>query len=422
MRGACCKMGHKGAQGAPGGASSSPAGMAPLFLSVFLLYGVNNAETSALPSCLLSLGGSPFLAGLQNSLFVLAAIALRLPFGRLADRLGAKPLLLVGAAGFLLPCLPMALCTSVGALFALRIVQAVGLAAFHPFVAQYISAHSSSADAPGRIGFSRFAATLSLMVVPTVLFPLIGPDGFEGFFGALGAMAAAGLALILPLEGGTPSPQGMGPTGQKPTESAESGAGAKSAARLLRIPRGAALVVALPFFFSLPYSIILVFGPQHMAQMHPDLNSGLILSFVSAGGLAGSLLASRLSGRLGARRAVSLIAAIFAFGMAALPLSGPIAPVMFAGAAACGFGYCGAIASLVAELGGRGGEHMGSLFAAQQTCLDFGIVLGSFLAGSLLGLGIPLAAAFSAGALLLVACAFLWFARYTDCSSAASAR
>lgn len=439
--------------GAPQQGEASLAALSPLLISAFLVFGFNNAATSALPEFMLKLGGGTFLAGLQNSLFVLAAVALRFVLGPLADRFGSKPLLIAGAAGFCLPCAIIPLCDNAATVIALRMMQAVGLAAYHPNVAHYITACSSASSRPRRIGWSRFVSTASLMIAPAALFPLISTWGYGVFFSALAFMALAGLLLLLPLRndkaalGAGMSAGGAGAGGGMGAVSAERGgrAGAdvdagsvgrtsgtnggtscgastsavaetpapKSAFRIPHVPRELAPTTGLPFLLAFAYSMVLVFGPLFMTAALPRLNSGLLLTFVSSGGLVGSLAAGRITARWGARRSTAALVIAFAFGMALLAGSALGVTAAIAGGLLTGLGYFGATTALIAEMGTRAPrDTAGSLFAAQQNCLDLGIVAGSFIGGALLQAGVPLSAAFLGSGMLLVASAGTWLMLY----------
>lgn len=50
-------------------------------VSAFLLFGFNTTETAAMPELVRSSGGGAFLAGAQNSFYVLLAVLLRPLFG-----------------------------------------------------------------------------------------------------------------------------------------------------------------------------------------------------------------------------------------------------------------------------------------------------------------------------------------------------
>lgn len=434
--------------GAPQQDEASLAALSPLLISAFLVFGFNNAATSALPEFMLKLGGGTFLAGLQNSLFVLAAVALRFVLGPLADRFGSKPLLIAGAAGFCLPCAIIPLCDNAATVIALRMMQAVGLAAYHPNVAHYITACSSASSRPRRIGWSRFVSTASLMIAPAALFPLIGTWGYGVFFSALAFMALAGLLLLLPLRndkaavgagvsaGGAGTGMGAGGGGRAGADvdagsggrtsgtngGTSCGAGTsavaetpapKSVFRIPHVPRELAPTTGLPFLLAFAYSMVLVFGPLFMTATLPHLNSGLLLTFVSSGGLVGSLAAGRITARWGARRSTAALVLAFAFGMALLAGSALGVTAAIAGGLLTGLGYFGATTALIAEMGARAPrDTAGSLFAAQQNCLDLGIVAGSFIGGALLQAGMPLSAAFLGSGMLLVASAGTWLMLY----------
>lgn len=443
--------------GAPQQGEASLAALSPLLISAFLVFGFNNAATSALPEFMLKLGGGTLLAGLQNSLFVLAAVALRFVLGPLADRFGSKPLLIAGAAGFCLPCAIIPLCDNAATVIALRMMQAVGLAAYHPNVAHYITACSSASSRPRRIGWSRFVSTASLMIAPAALFPLISTWGYGVFFSALAFMAFAGLLLLLPLrndkaalgaEGSSGSAGGAGTGmgavgavdasgGGRAGADVDAGSGGrasgtnggtscsasasavaetpapKSAFRIPHVPRELAPTTGLPFLLAFAYSMVLVFGPLFITAALPHLNSGLLLTFVSSGGLVGSLAAGRITARWGARLSTAALVLAFAFGMALLAGSALGVTAAIAGGLLTGLGYFGATTALIAEMGTRAPrDTAGSLFAAQQNCLDLGIVAGSFIGGALLQAGMPLSAAFLGSGMLLVASAGTWLMLY----------
>lgn len=386
-------------------------GFMPLYLSVFLLYGVNNVETSALPNCIIELGGGSFLAGLQNSMFVLAAIILRIPFGRLADRIGAEKMLVMGALGFLMPCIIMSLYQSIEILFVSRLLQAIGLAAFHPFVAQYINFHSHDGNAPRRIGFARFVSTLSLMVIPVLLFPILIPGAYHWFFFALSGMSLTGFLLVLPLKGKT-APHHQGDLQSESASASDRLRLMRGNTSMFRIEKQTLPLVAFPLFFSISYSILLVFGPSFMSVTYSDSNSGLLLFFISIGGLLGSLLSDRLAVLLGAKHAIMAAILTFASGMLLLAMGSSERVVVYPSAVLCGFAYNWAIVTLVSELGKRVTKSAGSHFAMQQNCLDMGIVIGSSLVGALLGCGLTLEMAFIAGSILLLSSLILWLTRY----------
>lgn len=84
--------------------------LAPLFFAAFLAYGYNNIFMTLTPSFVVAAGGTLAEAGLQNSVYLAAAVLLRFAFGPAADRWGTKPVMLVGLASFVLGGVLFPLC------------------------------------------------------------------------------------------------------------------------------------------------------------------------------------------------------------------------------------------------------------------------------------------------------------------------
>lgn len=375
--------------------------MGLLFISAFLIYGFNNVTTSAMSEFILSIGGSALVAGVQNCLFVFLAVLLRIALGPLADRHGGKPLLIAGAAGFCIPSIFLPLCNSVALVVALRLLQAIGLAAYHPNVAHYITTCSDSDSCPRRIGIVRFLSTASLMIMPAALFPAIGTFGYGPFFGILSFLAFIGLLLLIPLHNGHRSAH----------EKAADTIGT-------HIPRELLPLVSFPFALAFGYSIVLTFGPLFMKEVLPGINSGLLLTFASIGGLLGSPMASKLLMRYGARCSITILGCLYFCGMALLgcaPTNATLASeaCMSIGAVTLGIGYFGSTTALTAELGlRREGQTAGFLFSVQQSCLDLGMMAGSLAAGIILQSGISLRIAFIFASALAVTCIIIWVVSY----------
>ena len=385
--------------------------------ATFLLYALNNVETSAMPTYVMDRGGSALLASAQTSLFVLAAVLLRLVLGPMSDRRGPRFVMLVGAAGFAVPCALLPLCGELWQVVALRACQAVGLAAFHPCVSLAVSRMSAPEHVGGRLGAARFVATLSLMVGPAALFPLIDAAGYGAFFGVLCAMGLAGFALLVPLddgcdEHGEACGGGAGPDGDG--ISAEGTAGTRATGTPGVSPQELfcqhAALLAFPFACALGYGAALNFGKALAAEALPGMNDGLLFTFVSVGGLAGSLACGRLADRMGARVTVAGSLGLAAAGSLVLAFARVSAPFA-AGGVLFGLGYFGATTALTAALARSAGDAAkGSALALQQSCLDLGLAAGSLLAGVAVQASGSATSAFFAAAVLIGLCVPAWLA------------
>lgn len=446
--------------------------------ATFLFYAFNNVETTAMPSYVVELGGSAFLASAQTSLFALAAVALRLVLGPMSDRRGPRRMMVVGALGFTLPCVLLAFCTELWQVLALRAVQAVGLAAFHPCVSLAVSRISEPGALGARMGAVRFVSTLSLMVGPALLFPLVEGAGYRAFFGALCLVGALGLALLGAFDDGwgegggvrsNPADDGCGvgartcpaggehgagtkprfvgdgrgagarpcpaddgcgagagpcPAGGEPRRDGEAAPGesalapcdagvpgrAENAGRVspAGLFRRFAPLLVFPFVCAFGYGAVLNFGKMLVAQAMPGLNGGLVFTFVSAGGLLGSLVCGRFADKAGVRATVVAALACVAAGSLLLGFAHGVG-LLGAGGVAFGAGYFGATTALTAALAARAGDDCrGSALALQQSCLDVGLAVGSLAAGTVVQLSASVSVAFFTTAALVALGVPLW--------------
>ncbi len=152
------------------------------------------------------------------------------------------------------------------------------------------------------------------------------------------------------------------------------------------------------------------FGKTLVRLVDPALNDGLLFTFVSLGGLAGSLAAGRLVDRSGARLAVAVCLGAIALGSAALASMLGVA-ALACGGVLFGVGYFGMTTALTAALARRAkAGDRGSALSLQQSCLDVGIAVGGLLAGALVQTSGSVALAFGAVAACGLVCVPVWLA------------
>ncbi|MEA5019726.1 MAG: MFS transporter [Gordonibacter sp.] len=365
-------------------------------LSAFLLFGLNNTETAALPAYTMELGAGPLVASLQNSLFVLIAVLLRLPLEPVVERKGSRFAMIAGALGYTAPCLFLAGATELWYIVLLRLAQAFGLALFQPSVAQYLTVASPTETLGKRLGIVRFATTASLMVGPVTIFPLVDAHSYSAFFGALALAGACGtaVALALPHEQASPTT----PLERRTTDT-------------LPPLRAQALLLATPLLLALGYSVVMNFGQTLAAEVLAGHNNGLLFACVSAGGLAGSLIAGWATDAFGAKRSVACTVASNGLGLLCMAL-GPSVEAALAGALLCGAGYFGAIATLIAAAGQCPSNNAGTFLARQQSALDVGMIAGGLIAGAMMQGGLPVSTAFLATSAVAGTSFFAWGIMY----------
>ena len=167
--------------------------LAPLFFAAFLAYGYNNIFMTLTPSFVVAAGGTLAEAGLQNSVYLAAAVLLRFAFGPAADRWGTKPVMLVGLASFVLGGVLFPLCVEFWQMLLVRCAQAVGLASFWSSATATVS-EAAPPQARGRwLGLYRLTTSASLLLGPLVAFGLVKAAGFAACFWGLAGCSAVAL-------------------------------------------------------------------------------------------------------------------------------------------------------------------------------------------------------------------------------------
>jgi MFS family permease len=163
-------------------------------LGLFLLLPVLALHAGSLP------GGTPLLAGLAVGAYGLTQALLQIPFGAWSDRIGRKPVIVIG---LLLHVAGSALGAAAGSavsLVAARIVQGLG-AVSGPVTA--LLADLTRLEVRTRAMFAIGLCIGGSFVISLVAGPLIAAGiGVSGVFWLIGALglAALGLVFVLPAE------------------------------------------------------------------------------------------------------------------------------------------------------------------------------------------------------------------------------
>jgi predicted MFS family arabinose efflux permease len=164
-------------------------------LGLFLLLPVLALHAGSLP------GGTPLLAGLAVGAYGLTQAVMQIPFGVWSDRIGRKPLIVVGLLLHVAGSALGAVASSAGALVAARVVQGLGAVSgpVTAFLAD-LTRPESRTRALFAIGISIGASFVLSLVAGPLLAAAIGVAGVFWLIGALG-MVAIGLVLFaLPAE------------------------------------------------------------------------------------------------------------------------------------------------------------------------------------------------------------------------------
>jgi MFS transporter, DHA1 family, multidrug resistance protein len=344
-----------------------------------------------------SAGDAAAWAGLLNTATA-ATMALAAPlWGRLADRLGPKSMLMRAAfAGALVVGL-MGLATSPWQLLALRLVQGT-LTGTVAAATVLVSATAPQGRAGQRLG------TLQMIIfVAAALGPFMGGlfaelVGIRASFGVTGALLfVSGVLVLFGVEGAESAPE------EKEGQAETAGP----------LPKMGLLIGLIPLFFvHVAITGVQPALPGFVGELTGASGgvAGLSGQIIGAGALAaalGSVVGGKLAERLGAQRV--MISALVLAGLASLPQAAVASiPELFALRVLASFALGAVIpvanlvvrASVPAE---RQGEAFG--VAASATSVAFGIgPLGGGLLAASFGFGAPF---FLPGVLLLAASAVL---------------
>jgi MFS family permease len=158
-------------------------------LGLFLLLPVLALHTGSLP------GGTPLLAGLAVGAYGLTQAVMQIPFGAWSDRVGRKPLIVVGLLLHVAGSALGALAANAAALVAARVVQGLGA------VSGPVTAFLADLTRPAARTRAMFVIGMSIggsFIVSLVAGPLIAAGiGVAGVFWLIGGLGLLALGLVL---------------------------------------------------------------------------------------------------------------------------------------------------------------------------------------------------------------------------------
>jgi len=327
------------------------------FFSFQLLY-------TPLPIYVERIGGEPAQVGLVMGALSLASISSRPGLGRLVDRLGRKPILLLGAAIFAAAPLLYLSARSIPQLVAVRLLHGLGLGAFTTAYIALITDLAPSGRRGEAMGLAATASPLSLMIAPPLGTSLMESRGFAPLFIVAASAAtlslAAGLPIAEPEVDRSPPPKG-------------------GFLRVVRrrgvwVPSVAAGVVALT------YGSVITFLPLFAARRGIK-GVGFFFTAYALAIIGVQALAGRLSDRVG-RRMVA-VPAMICMGLTFFALAhARSTPWLVAVAVAYGLGFGGARTTLDASIADSVPPALrGTAMGIDYASFDLGIGLGSLLLG-----------------------------------------
>lgn len=403
-------------------ASHRPLTVAALLLSMFMAAMEATVVATAMPTVVSELGGLR-LYGWVGAAYLLASTVTVPLYGKLADRHGRKPVLLLGIVLFLVGSLTTGLSTSIHELIAYRAIQGLGAGAVQPIVLTVIGDLYAPAER-GRVqgffgaiwGVAGISGPLlggaivamttwrwvfwinipfGLAAIAVLLFAYreaprakqTTPLDLAGSFTVL----VASLAILLAASGVAPLPMAI--------------AGVVLTALFVYIERRApdpvlpiplmtrrliAVASIASFLFGAAMMGVLNFLPLHVQGVLGGMptEAGLVIAPMLVGWPLASAATSRLLVRTGYRRPVWLGALLTTIGFAALaPLVSMRAPGWSLGVAMFVFGLGMGLANTAILIGVQasvGWEQRGVVTAAAMFARTMGGALGVGALGALL--------------------------------------
>jgi MFS family permease len=336
-------------------------------LVMVLAFAQNFTLQPILPLLVLDLGGDAAFVGLAFLVFTIPSVALRPYIGRLADRLGTRPILLIGAAGIALAG-PLYLIPSLAVLAVLRVFHGTVWAAFNtgaPSLMASIVPASRRGEASAAFDLM---PGLAVLIMPTIALITYGAFGLTG---ALGLAAVLGVATLLVAVWLIPTS-----VGARPSQSTSGGS---------LLEPTAVLPMVFQLLTSAVISLFVVYPPIFAAQ-HDIPLSGLIVyypvygvAFVASRIVAGRIVdrIPRVSVMIGgaALAGVALLLAAPATGVALLTVAGVLYAIA-SGATAP------ATTALVMDRAPAG--RVGAAMATYTLGFQFGSGLGAAVFGLLI--------------------------------------
>ena len=348
-------------------------------------------------------GAGPVAAAWLLSIYSLMQFLFAPWWGRLSDRVGRRPVLLVGIAGAALSYLGFGLAGSLAWLFVARAVN--GLMGANIGVAQaYIADVTPPAERAKGMGMIGAAFGLGFIFGPAIggFLSRWGPSA--PFLGAA-ALAAANFALAW-----YRLPESLSPEVRGAASARNAGLRARLATVLDAPPRLRGLyatVFAVTMGISGTEAMLALWAGRRWGLGFESVGYGLAMVGVIAAAAQG-LMVGPLVRRVGERNAGLLGLALIVAGMTLTPLA-PSLPLVVLGGAVFAIGQAASTPALMAMISHQAGvTDQGRILAASQSLSALSRVLGPWMAGvafARVGVDAPFAAGAALACIALLALA-----------------
>lgn len=347
---------------------SYPLSFYLIMASTFLFFFSMHLLITPLPLYIKEVGGEPSQIGLVMGMFALAAVLSRPLVGRLVDRWGRKPVMMIGSAIFILGPLFYVLARSVLSLFLARMFHGMGIAAF---TTAYSTLVADLVPPPRRgeaLGLAGVAAPLSIMLAPPLGNALLPRLGFSLLFVVSAVVAALSLLVATPIREAarTANPQKAPGFLDALSE------------RYIWVP--SLLIVAVGLAYGSLFTFLPLFGVERGIA-----NVGLFFTAYGLMTITVRMPLGRLSDRVGRMTVIVPATVLLSLALAGLKVVGGM-ELLIVVAILYGLGDSGAGTAMMALVVDEAPlEVRGTAIGVLYACFDLGIGLGGVVMGPVAG-------------------------------------
>lgn len=348
-----------------------------LLFSVFFIYSYNNVFMVATPLMLVRMGSTEMIAGLQATIFLITAIFLRFIFGPLTDAYGRRVAMFLGSVSFLVAAILLFYAVEVWQVIALRLVQAIGLAAYFPAATATAATCAGDAKRGTYIGILRIVASLSMMVGPVFALYLIQNYSYSLFFQNMAIFAFLGMIAIFFI-----SRKVEGSKGQILEKTSIN---LRLKLNFLKLLQKSFIIIGTTFVAALGFGIFMSFAIIYIDGYTNIMNAGFFFVLFSLGGIFANGIFGWFSDRFGRLRLTVCAFISLGIGIVLFSLLPQVIMLFYPAGLLTGAGYYGSITVLMAWMTEKAEpKERTSALSLQQNALDFGIAAGSGIFGFLL--------------------------------------
>ncbi len=344
-----------------------------LYISGFLVLMNLMVSLTLFPLYIRFRGGSDFMIGLQSSIFAVASVILRLYFGPLADSVGRRFPLVLGAGVFATAPLFVWLSPNFFIMSLARIYQAVGMGTFLSAASSSVADMVPPSVRGTALGIYRASVSSAIMVGPLIGYRLIEDFGYPGLFIGLSATSATALLLLLTV-----------PFSRDAAVQRIKRVTVQALLGLFRIPVLAGCYLGI-FFTSIASGIVLTYTAVYIESVSSIFSPAVFFAVFAASGIVCSPFSGYLSDRFGRGAVVFPLIMLFAFGLVLLGIERLFSSwALFVAAAVAGIGYSGSLAVFIPWIVDKAPAGLrASALAFEESSIDIGNAAGIFLFGLL---------------------------------------